>query len=239
MHKILKYGLFGLGGFSLFLGSFTGIAALSGTPMHQVAGIGAFFDAPAVAPGTTRTSEEPRVANEEPAISGQDALERQAGLLGAWMVPSPFTGTELRSLQDELKAKFQENRELLGTLRARELELDEWEKTLQEKYNELADIRTKLEDMEGDLELRYAELERDEAAERSRELAGWEAQAELYKGGEPEINASMLANETPEDAALLMRALGPTAAGEILRLLEPPELRKAFMDAYRRVSETL
>ena len=61
------------------------------------------------------------LAEREPKLSGREALERQAGLLGAFMVESPFTGTELHKLQDELKGKFQENRLLSERLRVREL----------------------------------------------------------------------------------------------------------------------
>ncbi len=234
MNKTLQYALFAAGGVALFAGTFVGVASLSGVPMHEVAVIGGLFSAPEPTPVSP---ELEALAEREPQLSGREALERQAGLLGAFMVESPFTGTELHKLQDELKGKFQENRLLSERLRVRELELEEWEKTLGEKYNELADMRTKLEEMESSIALRYAELERDEAAKRGRELAGWKAQAALYAGGKPETSAKMLAEEAPADAAIILRELGADQAGEILRLVQPLSLRKQIMDAYRKASE--
>ena len=55
----------------------------------------------------------------------------------------------------------------------------------------------------------------------------------LYKGGKADVNARMLAEESPEDAALILRELGDKPAGEILRLMTPNSVRKKYMDAYR------
>jgi flagellar motility protein MotE (MotC chaperone) len=238
MNKFLKYGLFGLAAIALFFGVFVGVAALTGAPMHEVAVIGSLFEAPAE---DANANNMPMVAEQnsgDAAQDGRDALLRQAGLLGAFTMPSPFSGGELRTLETELRAKFRENRDLAERLRARELELDNEEKEFREKYEELADLRTKLEDLESSLELRFSELERDEAAKRGRELAGWKKQAELYAGGEPEANARLLEMEAPEDAATILSQLDPSEASAILQQVTPITRRKEFMDAYRKANET-
>lgn len=237
MNKFLKFGLLGLGGLLLFLATFVGVAALSGAPMHEVAVIGSLFPQPEENEELAGVEVTPEVKQGDPVENGKQAIERQAGVLGVFTMPSPFNAADLRSLETELRAKFRENRDVADSLRARELELDEWEKTLQEKYQELADLRTKLEELESSLELRFAELERDEAAKKSRELAGWKAMAAVYSSAEPKTAAVMLAEESPEDAATILRELDPKAASDILLLVQPAALRKQFMDEYRKANE--
>ena len=238
MNKLLKIGLLSVGGLLLFSATFVGVSALSGAPMHEVAVIGSFFPQPEEGEEVASTEAGPDVEQKDPVQSGKEAIERQAGVLGVFSMPSPFNAGELRTLENELRAKFRENRDVADALRARELELDEWEKTLQEKYQELADLRTKLEELESSLELRFAELERDEAAKKSRELAGWKAMAAVFASAEPKTAAVMLAEESPEDAATILRELEPKQASDILLLVQPAALRKQFMDEYRKANET-
>ncbi len=237
MNKYLKYSLFAVGGIVLFLGAFVGVAALTGAPMNEVAVIGALFDEPEQGEEEQEVASETEDDTQDAAKRGHDALQRQAGLLGAFQVDSPYTGSELRKLQNEMKSKFRETRDLADSLRARELLLDEREKAVLKKYNELNDFRTKLEEMESSIALRLSELERDEAAEQSRNIEGLKDSAALYQGGDAKTNAAMLADEAPEDAAVILKELGPEIAGEILREVQPMERRREFMAAYRKVHE--
>jgi flagellar motility protein MotE (MotC chaperone) len=170
-------------------------------------------------------------------VDGVEALRRNAGLLGAFTLPAPFTATEFRALENELKDGIRENNLEREKLRVRQLELDEWEETLRTKQAELAEIRTRLENHEASLDLRQAELLRDENAKVEAEMQGWKALAKTYKGAKAEVNARNLELETPEDAALILLELSESQAGEILRLIEPPSTRKEYMDAYRRAAE--
>ena len=230
MNTAVKYAAIGLAGLTLFSGTFVGIAVMTGAPLHEVVGLDLFFDAPEVEESTA-SADTDKAAELEP--TGQELLEANAGLLGAFMMESPFSGAELRDLEKELKSKLREMRVERERLEVRSLELDEREASLIERRSELAEMRTKLEDLESSLDLREAELVRDEASRDEKERQGWKDLAKLYKGGTAEVNASMLAEEDPQDAALILRELGDKQAGEILRLMKPTSVRKKYMDAYR------
>ena len=234
MKKIVQQSLIGAGALGLFAASYVGIAVISGAPLHEVAIVSAFVDAPedtGLEGGEVAEAATDAPVTPEP--TGNELLEANAGLLGAFMIESPFTATELRKLEGELKRKLREMTIERESLEVRSLELDEWETSLRERQAELADLRTKLEALESSIELRMAELSRDEAAQRDRELQGWKDLAKLYKTGEAEVNARMLAEESPEDAALILRELGDEQAGEILRLMNPLSTRQKYADAYR------
>lgn len=244
MNKIVQQSLIGAGALGLFAASYVGIALVSGAPLHEVAVIDQFVDAPEVPEGaegagaaTTPTTAATTDASAPPEPTGNELLEANAGLLGAFMIESPFTAAELRKLEGELKRKLREMTIEREALQVQSLELDEWETSLRERQAELADLRTKLEALESSIELRMAELARDEAAHRDRELQGWKDLAKLYKTGEAEVNARMLAEESPEDAALILRELGEEQAGEILRLMNPLSVRQKYADAYRATAK--
>ncbi len=238
MNKIVQKSLIGAGGLALFAGTYVGIALMSGAPLHEVAILSSFVDAPEV---NESMPGDPAVARDEAGEvkkpTGGELLEANAGLLGAFMIESPFKATELRKLEDELKRKLREMTIERESLEVKSLELDEWESSLRERQAELADLRTKLEALESSIELRMAELTRDEAAKLERELQGWKDLAKLYKSGEAEVNAKMLAEESPEDAALILRELGDEQAGEILRLMTPLSTRQKYADAYRSTAK--
>jgi len=238
MKKIVQQSLIGAGALGLFAGSYVGIALMSGAPLHEVAVLSSFVDAPEAGESE---SGDPATAmdggGEASKPTGGELLEANAGLLGAFMIESPFTATELRKLEDELKRKLREMTIERESIEVKSLELDEWESSLRERQAELADLRTKLEALESSIELRMAELTRDEAAKLERELQGWKDLAKLYKSGEAEVNAKMLAEESPEDAALILRELGDEQAGEILRLMTPLTTRQKYADAYRSTAK--
>jgi len=90
-----------------------------------------------------------------------------------------------------------------------------------------------LEELEGQIDLRMAELERDESIAKDQERQSWRKLAEIYKGGDAEANSKMIQEESPEDAALILRELESSEVGSILRLIQPPSERKKYTDAYR------
>ncbi|MFT7669328.1 MAG: flagellar motility protein MotE (MotC chaperone) [Planctomycetota bacterium] len=83
------------------------------------------------------------------------------------------------------------------------------------------------------------ELNRDESVRADEELQGWKNMAKLYKDGAAEESALMLKLETPQDAALILRELKESRAGEILLQMGTPEERKKYMDAYRIASAVI
>jgi len=240
MKGSLSIAVYAAAGATLFASTYVGIAVVSDAPLHEVPGISIFVEPPETSDAEATPQEQelasdsPAEATPEPEKSGSELLEANVGLLGAYMIESPFSGTELRELVNELKAQMRAQTIERERLEVRALELDEWEQSLRERQAELADLRTKLEDMEGSIDLRLAELERDEEAREQQELQGWRDMARLYEGGTAEVNARLLAEEEPDDAALILRELEQEQAGEILRLITPASRRKEYMDAYRR-----
>ncbi len=236
MNKIVKYSLFGVGGLALFMGTYIGIALISGAPLHEVPVLSMFVDPPEKAPAT---ETDPEVATEDLKREkrvGADLMDSNVGLLGAFMMESPFKASDLRKLENELKKNLREQSIERQAMDSRALELDEFDNALRERQAELADRRTKLEEMEGKIELRFAELEYTENVNKERERQGWRKLAEVYKGSTSQASALMLVDEEPEDAALILQELDPKIAGEILRAVQPTENRKKYMDAYRQAS---
>jgi flagellar motility protein MotE (MotC chaperone) len=233
MNSILKYAGLGISGVALFTGTYVGIAAISGAPLHEVAGLSSFFDAPASeeTPGGKGSATSGDGTSSRP--SGKELLEENAGLLGAFMVESPFTSEELRNLEKELKKQLREMRVERERLVVRSLELDEREAALRERQAQLANQRTMLEDLETSVDLKIAEFEHAETVSNEQEMQGWRQMAKLYKGGKPEVNALMLVEESPEEAAIILHELGDRQAGPILRAIQPASERKKFLDAYR------
>lgn len=238
MNKYLKPSLMGAAGLGLFGVTFTMVAVFSGAPLHEVAGIGMFIDPPEgteeVADAGSEQGAEDDVTAEP--VSGTEALMRNAGLLTSWSLPAPFTGGELHNLQKELTDQIRENTLEREKLRVRGLELDEREQHITDQYAELVSMRTKLEELESTLDLRQAELVRDETVHAEREVQGWKDLASLYKGGEAKEVVALIAEEEPADAALILRELDEKLAGEILREIAPEDRRK-YIDAYRQAAQ--
>jgi flagellar motility protein MotE (MotC chaperone) len=237
MNSIATKALVGAGAVALFAASYVGIAVISGAPLHEVPVLSSFVEAPEGAGEEVAGGERAPRRASEPRRTGSELLEANAGLLGAFMIESPYSATELRKLEEELKRKLREMTTERESLEVRALELDEWESSLRERQASLADLRTKLEALEESIELRTAELAAAEVEKDAVDRQGWKDLAKLYKSGEAEVNARMLAEESPEDAARILRELPDQQAGEILRLITPASTRKAYTDAYRAAAD--
>lgn len=235
MNSILKIAVFGIGGISLFAGTYVGIAAISGAPMHEVAGLSSFFDAPETGEAIEGQPESTAEGEAAPETDGQKLLEENAGLLGGFMIESPFTGTEMRNLVSELKKQMREMRVERERLAVRELELDEREQALRERQAQLADQRTMLEDLETTIALSMGELEHAETVQDEKDLQALRQMAKLYDGDDETVNVLMLTEESPADAAVILRELGDKKAAGLLRLITPASERRKFMDAYRQL----
>jgi len=232
MNKILQAILFSAGGLALFGGAFVVFSALSGEPLHEIAVLRHFVGEPAAsgAPAPERaTTKEDAIG----ARTGSELLGEHAGLLGAFVLPSPFTSTQLHGVQSELKGKLREVQAELGRLRERELELDELEQAARDRYDELKAIRSGLEDWERDLELREQELERSVGARSDQERESWRTLSKLFAEDDAEEAAERLVLYTPAEAANILRALDPERVGQIINSIQG-EQWKAYSDAYSR-----
>jgi flagellar motility protein MotE (MotC chaperone) len=234
MNKIVKYSLFGVCGTALFLGTYVGIALVSGAPLHEVPLISMFVGPPEEPEGLSE--DEVDLANEKTPRedrTGNDLLNANAGLLGAFLMEPPFSPKGLRELENELKRKLQQQSIEVENLRLRKLELDEWQSSIRDREAELSDRRTKLEALESKINLGLSELEYNQAVEQENVEEGWRRLAEMYKGSEPRVAAEMLQAEDPVDGALILMELNNKVASDILREVTPASERKKYMDAYR------
>jgi type IV secretory pathway VirB10-like protein len=152
-----------------------------------------------------------------------------AGVLGAFVLPSPFDSRELQALQAELVSRRTAVEAAEKENARRASELDEWQKTLEERARELTELR--------------ARVEPDAAAEPPvpaggaqaappEDAASWRAMATLFEEGDAEELAGKLAEFAPEEAAQILKGLEPDRVAALLNAL-PKAQYKAFFDAWR------
>lgn len=230
MSKVVEIAAMALGGLSLFAVCFLAFAVLSGTPLHEIAGIGAFFEPPpAPIPQASDPSDDP--ADTPSDRTSDDVVSSGIGVMGTWNLPSPYTQDELRFLTDELKGK-------LTVLELREEHLDEREQqlndeaaTVAERFESLDRLRTELEKFERELELRELEVLRDEKTSKDSATAQWRDVATILADMDEETAGQRLVEYPPEQAAAILRAMKPEQASTVLNAIVQPHW-KEYVDAY-------
>lgn len=227
----LKIAIGALVALFLFLGSFLLFAALSGTPMHELAVVGQFFPAPQepVEQEPMDLVEEVQEDRRPPEV----VLESATVPLHSFLVQSPFSAEELDDLQRKLKAKITENEALRKDLLMRSADLDVREEHLENRWRELEEIRGALSERELELSQRDQELARDEEAQKEREESSWSAMSTLFADGDPSELSERLLTIAPDKAALILRALPGERAAELMGALQPDDF-SVYMDAYRQ-----
>lgn len=232
MNPKLKLAALSAGGVTLFALSFVTFSAFSGTPLHENALLGKFIEAP----------EEQEPAKLTEGQSAPDPVEKQnreeliegsLAVSASFVLPSPFTSTELESLTSELKAKKLDYETRLTKLRDRERALEEREALVEERYSELATLRNALQEFELELQLRSAEVDRDERAQEMREKQSWRTVARTFEEGDVEEQIKKLMTYSPDDAAKILSALNIERMRELTGAL-PVDRYQEYMDAYRR-----
>ena len=217
MNRILEITAIALGGFSLFAMCFFGFATMAGVPLHEVAVLGKLFPEPESS-DPVDPEEVPTVAMED--TTDTDVLASSLGVLATWSLSPPYTGTELKSLADELKLKsLQLDQRLLGA-DERDRELAEREEQLADHYETIEELRAKLERFEQDLLLRAEEIERDEGAAETRSANQWKKLASLFAELDPEEAKNRLSAYEPAEATKILLHLDNSEAIEILNGFE-------------------
>ena len=233
----LKYGLFGLGGVTLFGASFAGFAALSGAPMEEVAVIGQFFADPEAMgeegePSAEGESEE-EAAPRTPRGPKTDAelLESVRGSLAAYDMAPPLSIDNLRVMTEEIIARDM-------ALDLREQQLDEREQTMQERedalneqFASMQEMRTHMEAYQLELALRLEEVEASEAEAVASEQAGWAETSRLFAEGDVDEQSARLVLYTPAEAAQILNSLTPERARQLLNAIPDPQW-KDYADAF-------
>ncbi len=234
MNQKTKMALFGAGGLVLFLLSFFTVAAVSGTPMHDVAVIGALFSAPEQL--GTDAEEAPRDLVEQLEADRRpeaEVREASASPLRAFLLPSPFSADELSGLQRSLKSRIESTELERSKIARREAELEVRERQLEERWEELVEIRTTLIEETLELGQRSDELERDERVQSERENASWKSMARIFEAGKARDLAQNLTLFGPQEAARILRALSEERASELINEI-PRERYLEYAEAYRK-----
>src|SRR5262245_22730687 len=210
MNRLIEIAAMVLGGVSLFAVCFVGFLTMSGKPLHEVAVIGRFFPAPAgpeagsgggdQPPGDAGAAQAP--PSERPKdLTDPQVLDANLGILGAWTLPSPYSASELRTLQDQLKTRLRGLDEREAAVAAREHQVQEQVDALQEREQNLEHLRASLESYEAGLSEREQSLQLKEGAAEQRQQAKWAEVARVLAGLPDEDAGKRLLEYTPEDAA--------------------------------------
>jgi flagellar motility protein MotE (MotC chaperone) len=253
MKPAVKYVVMGGGALVLLFGSFVTFAALSGQPMHKIAILRNFVKAPDAPKddGAHEAEAEPASVQPEPGQQGSShsggetaqatgkeslrAVERAAGMLGAFALPSPFSADELTDLSYKLTTGNKNLEARQRRIEQRERDLDDRELDLDQRQQELSELRQKLLEKEGELRMLSDEVARDTAARNARDAASWKELSKFFEEGEAEDLGKKLLSFTPAEAAKILRSLDDERASSIVNAL-PPARYKDYLDAYRDLS---
>lgn len=234
MTKGIELLVMGLGGLSLFVVAFLGFAAMSGSPLSEVAVIGPLLADDEEEGVAEDLSEVPE--DELPRASEKQVIEANVGILNAYTLDSPMNADELQSLAVELKKTKLSYEERLRMLDERELSISEREDDLTHQFEVLEELRAELDRLESDLALRLQEVESEEEKVSTGEQARFKEIAKLFAEGEPKkLKDRFLMYEAPE-AAQILRQLPPDRATELLNAL-PADKWKAYVEAYSALVE--
>lgn len=193
MTPITKIAAMTLGGVAITVGSYVTIAALTGTPMNALAGMSAFVP-PVEEPSPVENRELPSVeeAVAQDRRGSVQVYEAASTPLRAFVMESPFSGTEIQALEDRLQARIEELDRREEALATREAELARSFEHVEGMYAELEQLRTSILQERDGLESRAEEVAADAAAQAERERAWVESAAAIYAEGKATTSAAML-----------------------------------------------
>ncbi|MFN0007785.1 MAG: hypothetical protein ACKVXR_07740 [Planctomycetota bacterium] len=231
-------------GSAVFAVTFLGVSLLRGASMSEVPPF-RWFAAPApAADPEAKAAPASSPAQGAPSTSVASAPEEQppapsivptmtAGVLGTFVLPSPYDARELHDLDRRLKVRLAGIAAEEERLKRREQELADWQTLLQLRAAELADLRAALGDPSAP-----AGTAADAPGKglTAATASSWRALAPLFAEGDPGEVSERLGQLAPEEAAQVLGGLDPERCAEILNAM-PKERYKAFLDAWRRSLE--
>ncbi len=241
--KILKYVAYGLGAVTLLAGSFFLFAALSGTPLSEMQGVGAAFPEKESTPANaSQALPHPQDELDGDRRSSEQILQEAASPLKAFLLPSGFSAAELSELESALKKRMAELDRRSRDLDEREKQLEEDRALYDELFAELEVLRNNLLEQSEEAEARSEEVAAKEAALQQSRRANFAALAKTFYGedaGKPEEVAPLLVKYSPEDAALILIALPDERAAKLVTAVmrqaggdeRAMALQRAYMDA--------
>jgi flagellar motility protein MotE (MotC chaperone) len=239
--SLVKTALIVLGGGGLFAGSFLGFSLASGHSLKDLPLLRKFSNEPA-----TATIQMPVHSEEDDAAPADEkSTDKQkppgqpaktpgmASVLGAFVLPAPFSSEELGDMQSRLAARLAEVETSLAAAKKKEQDLDDRERALLGRETELQRLKTEVDMRSRELSMREMEIKRDTDAANAVEKQSWVEVARFFQDGEPEELSKKLATFDPDNAARILRQLDDERAIAIVNAL-PPDKYKTFLDAYRK-----
>lgn len=218
-----KIGLV-VGGIAVTGVTFFTVAAAKGVALREVPPL-AWFVKPVPADEHGAKNDAPPPPLEAPSAHATPIVPPMtAGVLGAFVLPTPFDSRELTDMQKSLEEGLARVAAEDERLKKRERELDDWQHVLQQRADEIAAARQALAHAPT-----TAPKDKDDAA---KSAASWSKLAPLFEDGDPSDVAERLAQLEPDQAAQVLHGLDPERAAALLNAL-PKERYKAYLDAWR------
>ncbi|MFT7667991.1 MAG: hypothetical protein ACI8X5_000677 [Planctomycetota bacterium] len=90
MKKPVAFAVFGTAGLVLFIGTYAGIALISGAPLHEVRGISMFVEPPEPTEAGKQKLELGTTGSDSIARTAEEVVEANVGLIGAYTIQNPF-----------------------------------------------------------------------------------------------------------------------------------------------------
>lgn len=236
--KPLKYVAYGLGAVTLLAGSFFLFAALSGTPLSELKTVGSAFPGEKLGPATASQA----LPHHQDELNGdrrpvEQVLGDAASPLRAFMLPTGFSAAELKALETSLERRMAELDSRYRELDKREAQLDLDRELYDELFTDLEGLRTGLLEQEAEQTALSEELDAGQAALKAKRKAQFATLAPMYADGRGK--GLMLAKYAADEAALILAALTPQRASELISEIhkKDEDQAKAFQDAYMAAAD--
>ena len=229
MNTTTRYFAGTLGAIALFVSTFIVVAALSGTPLNELALVGGLFPEPTKA---SLSPAEPALRIQAESRPTAEILRNQLSVLGSFQMPAKFTADAVLSLQNELRERTASLAEREEVFAQSDQALAAREKALAERWDDLSALRENLSGWEEELDQRSLELDRDEAVLDEEERRSWRALADMYAVGDAALAGARLSTFAPEEVAQILAGLDADRASELLAAM-PAGRYRDFLDAYR------
>jgi len=213
-------------GSGLFAAAFFGVAMAKGAALSEIPPFNLVAKPKPVEEHAGGAPSAPAPLPETPAAvhASPPVPPLTAGVLGAFVLPSPYDARELHDLEKSLKDGWARVGAEEERQKRRERELDDWQNVLQQRAQELTAMRAALDDPSGG-------GAGDKGSAKS--AASWRTLAPLFEEGDPSDVAVRLAELEPDQAAQVLRGLDADRCAALLNAL-PKERYKTFLDAWRR-----
>jgi len=217
------------GGLAVFAMAYVGVAAAQGASVREIPPF-SWIARDIPLPDMESKPPPPIAPPLEPRRDLPVVPPMTAGVLGAFVLPSPFDSRELQDLQKRLAERTLAIEATQQALEQRARDLDDWQKSLEDRTRELEELRGRIgggaDSTQSTAPAASVDTEQDRAS--------WRAMAPLFEDGDLDELAGRLVSFEPEEAAQILAGLEPERAGLLLNALPEADYRR-FFDAWRKV----